>query len=59
MPEFFYFFLSLSSIAGFLLIGIVIARIGRRRNSRRISEELQNTCARKRRKKITECGLSE
>jgi hypothetical protein len=35
MPEIIYFYLALSSFAGFLLIG-VIARINRRRNSRRI-----------------------
>ena len=35
IPEIIYFYLALSIVAGFLLIG-VIARINRRRNSRRI-----------------------
>jgi hypothetical protein len=59
MPEFFYFFLSLSSIAGFLLIGIVIARIGRRRNSRRMERGIAEYLRQKAAQKRTECGLSE
>jgi hypothetical protein len=57
MPkELFYLLIILSVVTGFLLIRIVMARIGRRRKSRRLEREIGEYFAQKGGKSITETG---
>ena len=60
MPEKdFYLLIILSVITAFLVIRIVMARIGRRRQSHRLEREIAEYLRKGRRGKITESGLSQ
>jgi len=58
MPEKdFYLLIILSAITGFLLIRIVMARIGRHRQSRRLEREIAEYARKRAAGNITENGL--
>ncbi len=60
MPEKdFYLLIILSVVTGFLLVQIVMARIGRRRKSRRLEREIAQYLRKKAAGQITENGLSQ